>query len=242
MQNSSSTSGCRELQWLCRSTLQAAFPSFRTADVLATFYPYLGLTHTIRHKESKWVLRISDHCQGAPRAVLEAITIILGCKVLRRPPPTEAVRAYKRFREDPAVQEAVQERQRLRGRKRISSLDGSCHSLSQIYLEVNNLYFNGQIEIRKLGWGPKRSWRRLGHYDPIHHTITVSPVLDSPRVPRFVIAFVLYHEMLHDLFSNEPSRGTKRHHPREFQQAEKAHPDYLRAKNFLEAYCRRRKC
>jgi hypothetical protein len=240
MNGADSTAGCEELQWICKSALHAAFPSYRTAEVVATFYPYIGLTHTFRRQKSRWVMRISDHCRRAPRQVLEAIAIILGCKVLHRRAPQEMVRTYKQFSEETAVQASVRERRRLRGRKLISVMGGASHSLSDIFQEVNRLYFNDQIEVRTLGWGPRISWARLGHYDPIHHTITISRALDSPRVPRFVVAFVLYHEMLHGLFFSSSPAGWKRHHPQEFRRAEKSHPDYLRAKKFLTKYCRQR--
>jgi hypothetical protein len=242
MHRTGSTAACEELQWICKSTLHAAFPSFRAAEIVATFYPYIGLTHTFRHRGSKWVMRVSDHCQCAPRQVLEAITIILACKVMRRCPPQDLIRTYRHFSEEAAIQASVRERRRFRGKKLISVMGGASHSLSDIFQEVNRLYFNDQIEVKTLGWGTRISWARLGHYDPIHHTITISPALDSPRVPRFVVAFVVYHEMLHGLFFSSSSTGQMRHHPPEFRRAEKSHPDYLRAKKFLTRYCQQRKC
>lgn len=230
-----------ELQWICRSTLQSAFPSFRSTDVRASFYPYIGLTHTIRRKGSCWVLRISDHCARAPRIVIEAITVMLACKVLRRTPPAEMLKAYERFRRDPCVEAAVADRRLKRGRKVISRRDGRHHILRDIYGEANRRFFDGQVDVRMLGWSARRSWSRLGHYDPVHHSITISPVLDSPAVPRYVVAYILYHEMLHALFGDVPSAGgRRRHHPPEFRRAETSHPDYAAAKKFLGSFCRRR--
>jgi len=241
MKRADSAAGCEDLQWICKSALQAAFPSFRTAEIWATFYSYIGLTHTLRRQKSGWVMRISDHCRRAPRQVLEAIAIILACKVLHRRSPRAMVRTYRQFSEEASVRTSVCERRRLRGRKLICVRDGTSHSLANIFEEVNRVFFSNQFEVRTLGWGPRISWARLGHYDPIHHTITISPALDSPRVPRFVVAFVLYHEMLHGLFWGLSSAGQKRHHPAGFRRAEKAHPDYLRARRFLTQYCQQRR-
>ncbi len=232
----------RELEWICRSTLQATFPSFREAEVHASFYPYLGLTHTIRRRGQVWIIRISDHCAKAPRKVLEAISLILGCKILRRKPPESVARTYESFRLDPSIAAAVEARRAERGRKVIGSGAGRHHSLDEIFREVNQRFFNGQVEVRKFGWGPRLSWSRLGHYDPIHHTITVSPVLDSPRVPRWVVAYIVYHEMLHTLFGHDAPVGQRRrHHPADFRLAERAHPDFEAAKRFLSSFCRRRR-
>lgn len=226
------------LQWICRSALQAGFPSLRNAEIDASFYPYIGLTHTIRRKGSNcWVIRISDHCRHAPRQVVEAIAMILGCKIMHKRPPQKFVEIYKAFRKDPETEESVRDRRRQKGRKQIAAADGKHHSPDALYREVNSRFFNNQIEIRKIGWGFRKGWRRLGHYDPVHQTITLSPTLDSPRVPEFVVRYIVYHEMLHVVFEN----GSRRHHPPEFHRAERAYPDFARAKKFLKEYFGRRR-
>jgi len=226
------------LEWICRTVLESAIPRFRNAGIEVSFYPYVGLRHTIRRKGNKWVLRISDHCRYAPREVLEAITIILICKVMRRRAPNRVLLAYDDFSRDPSVVEAVRQRRLERGRKCISDAGGRYHSPQDIYQELNSCHFNGQVEISKIGWGPRNSWERLGHYDPVHHTVTISPVLDSPRVPGFVVAYVVYHEMLHALFEDRPDYGPRRHHTPEFRRAEEAYPDYRTAKEFLKEFCK----
>jgi hypothetical protein len=230
-----------ELQWLCRSLLRAAFPVFHDSEIEASFYPYIGMTHTIRRKGSGWLLRISDHCRCAPRPVLEAITMILGSKIMHRKPPRRFLETYEMFRESAEVEESVRERRRIRGRKQIAGVQGKHHSLARIYEEVNECFFNRQIEIRKIGWGRRRGWRRLGHYDPIHHTITISPALDSAKVPEFVIRYIVYHEMLHAVFETASSRAKKRHHTPEFHRAERGFPDFARATTFLREFIGRRR-
>jgi hypothetical protein len=229
-----------ELTEICRSALLSYSGSFRGRDISAEFYPYIGMTHTIRRRGSAWLIRISDHCRAASREVLEAIVILLACKIERRKIPSHVAEIYARFRHSPEVAANVAVRRRARGRKQIDSASGRWHSLVQIYRDLNNGYFNNQVEIRKLGWGARRSWRRLGHYDPVHHTITISPVLDSPRVPASVMAYLLYHEMLHTLFPGDCTSRRERHHPREFKAAERAFPGFESSRGFLDHFCRTR--
>ena len=229
-----------ELEWICRSLLHSSFNFFREAEIEASFYPYIGLTHSIRRKGPTWIVRVSDHCRYAPRAVLEAIVYLLACKVTRRRPPATMVRLYDQFRKEPSVSDAVDERRLRRGRKMIASAAGRFHCLEEIYRALNRRYFSEQIEIRKIGWSPRRGWSRLGHYDPIHYTITISPVLDAARVPRSVVAFLVYHELLHALFDVGPSRGHRQHHPPAFRKAEQTYEDYSSAKKFLSEFCRSR--
>jgi hypothetical protein len=225
-----------ELQWICRSTLQAMSPIFSETEVDARFYHYIGLTHTIRRKGSKWIVRISDHCRNAPAQVIEAIIVILGCKVLRGKTPRKTLEIYENFRKSSYAESAVRDRRLLKGRKHFAAESGKHYSLSEIYREVNAACFGNRIEIRRIGWGRRNSWSRLGHYDSLHHTIAISPVLDSPKVPVFVVKYLVYHEMLHAAFQD-----TKRHHPPEFRRAESAYLDFERAKKFLKEYCSRRR-
>lgn len=225
-----------ELQWICRSTLQSISPSFREIKIEAHFYRYIGLTHTIRRKGSTWAIRISDHCENAPAQVLESIIVLLSCKVLRKKPSRRAVQIYNEFRKSPEIEAAVRKRRVLKGRKEIASGSGEHHSPEEIYREINARYFGDRIEISRIGWGRRRSWRRLGHFDPLHQTITLSSVLDSPKVPDFVIKYIVYHEMLHAAFQDMP-----KHHPPIFRKTERAYPDFERAKNFLTEYCAKRR-
>jgi hypothetical protein len=224
---------------ICRRTLRSRFSEFRDREIEATFYPYVALTHRIRKKGGAWILRVSDHCRDAPVEVLEAIALILGCKIQRRRPPEDVSETYARFCGRPEMQQRVRERRLARGRKLMRAPDGRYHSLEVIFADINRRYFNDQIEVNRLGWGLRPAWRRLGHYDPLHQTITLSPVLDSPEVPAYVISYILYHEMLHVLFDEGRQPG-RRHHPDEFKRTETAYPDYGEAKNFLREFCRNR--
>ncbi len=228
-----------DLEGICRSALRSAFPSFRNRDIRASFHPYIGLTHTIRRRGSAWILRISDHCRCAPPKVLEAIAIILGCKVLRRQPPKNWLRIYEQYRHDPAVVAMVRER-RLRRGKKVIRPTGRHHDLRAYYDEINRRFFDSQVELRAIGWSARRGWTRLGHYDPVHGTVTISSVLDSPALPRMVLKYLVYHELLHAVFEEE-ARGMRRNsHSRPFREAERAYPDYATAKKVLNEFCRSR--
>ena len=230
-----------ELQWLCRVVLENFSPEFHGAAIDARFYPYIGLTHTIRRREAGWIVRVSDHCSQAPRQVLEAIIIILACKVLRKRIPKRTRLIYDGWRNESVVSDAVSVRRAAKGRKCFAVHDGRWHPLQEICRDTNRRFFNDQIEISKIGWSVRRSWGRLGHYDPTHNTIMLSPVLDSPKVPRFVVEFVVYHEMLHAIFEGADNCGPHRYHHPKFRRAERAHPDYENVKQFIETFCSRRR-
>ena len=230
-----------DLQRICQAALEKYSPEFHGATIDARFYSYIGLTHTIRRRESVWMVRISDHCRNAPREVLEAIVTILASKALRRRGSRRARRIYDDWRRESAVSDAVNSRRTAQGRKRFAAHEGRWHPLTEICRDVNHRYFNDQIEVKKIGWSLRLSWGRLGHYDPVHHTITLSPVLDSQEVPRFVVDFIVYHEMLHAVFWDEENYGFHRHHPPVFRRTERAHPDYEAVKKFIKKFCSKRR-
>lgn len=238
--NSLQDEDLERLQWVCRSVLQSSFPLFRNARIEASFYPYIGMTHTIRRRGAAWVVRISDHCRRAPGPVLEAIVMILGCKITHRRTPPRHIETYEAFRKDPVLAESVRERRRQKGRKRFAADSGKFYSLEEICREINSRYFNSQIEIERIGWGVRKGWSRLGHYDPVHRTITLSPVLDSPKIPQFVVRYIVYHEMLHAVFE-DTHRGFRKHHPPEFRRAERGYPDFARADRFLRDFFGKRR-
>ena len=91
-----------------------------------------------------------------------------------------------------------------------------------------------------LTWSKRRTKRILGHHDRVHETITISKTLDSEDVPEWFTEYILYHEMLHILFSGTGGHERGRHHPPEFRRAEEAYPDRASIKRFLDEFCRSR--
>jgi len=55
---------------------------------------------------------------------------------------------------------------------------------------------------------PRRAIR-LGSYSSLERVIRIHPVLDRAWVPRYFVAYIVYHEMLHHMIPS--ARGTSRH-------------------------------
>lgn len=111
---------------------------------------------------------------------------------------------------------------------------GECYDLQELYDAVNAAHFEGRIEAR-IGWGraaPRRRRKsiRLGVYDHQTREIRIHPALDRPDVPRFFVEFIVFHEMLHQLFpSSNGGEGRRVHHPRAFRERERTFPLYAAA-------------
>jgi len=85
-----------------------------------------------------------------------------------------------------------------------------------------------------MSWSPTKTRRILGHYDPAHNAIVISRIFDQFLVPRYVVEYIVYHEMLH-LKHPVRLRGSRRCvHSAEFQAEEKLFPRLEEAEAFLK--------
>jgi predicted metal-dependent hydrolase len=197
------------------------------------FFAFANITSTIRLREGKLLVRLSDLLEGAPEAVLESIAHILLAKIYRRPIVREHSTRYRRYVGSSEIRSKAHLIREIRGRKRISSDRGQMYNLEAIFEDLNVRFFYGLLARPQIAWSRDSSRTRLGHYDPARNTIVVSRVLDDRRVPRYAVEYILYHEMLH-LRHPVKLRGSRRSvHSLEFQAEERLFPELDRAKQFL---------
>lgn len=110
---------------------------------------------------------------------------------------------------------------------------GKYYDLRELYREINEQYFEGMITAA-ITWGAQRSRfavrkRTFGSYSERSNTIRINPVLDKKTVPRYYIAFVVYHEMLHAATGILRQGERRRIHTPEFRRRERLFKDYEKA-------------
>lgn len=116
--------------------------------------------------------------------------------------------------------------------------EGEQYNLLELYHEVNNRYFFGELDLRISWFGKKgrknRSRFTLGHYSEPLKLIKIHKTLDCKEVPRYLISYIIYHEMLHSLYPPYvDQKGVRRIHHHEFVEREKQFTDYLIAKEWI---------
>lgn len=197
------------------------------------FYPFANINNTIRLREGILKVRLSDLLEGAPEAVLKAIAHILLAKLYRKPVEAQHSTRYRRYTNSRDLTEKAHLVRQMRGRKRILGAQGQTYDLESIFEELNQRFFYGLMARPQLTWSDNHSRRLLGHYDPAHNAIVISKIFDHPRIPRYAIEYLLYHEMLH-LKHPVKLRGSRRCvHGSEFQAEEKLFPQLDDALAFL---------
>ena len=198
------------------------------------FYPFANINNTIRLRQGELKIRLSDLLEGAPEPVLEAIAHILLSKLYRKEIEPQQASRYRRYTNSRELTDKAHLVRQLRGRKNLHGTQGAVYDLEEIFEDLNRRFFFGLMARPQLTWSNVLSRRRLGHYDPAHNAIVISKVFDHPRVPRYAVEYLLYHEMLH-LKPPVKLRGSRRCvHGREFQAEEKLFPQLDQALQFLK--------
>ena len=198
------------------------------------FRRFTSLNTTIRLREGRLHVRLSDLLEHAPESVLEAIAHILVAKLYRKPVAAAASDRYRRYTQSEAVLKQAERIRQVRGRKVLSSPRGHVWDLEEVFEAVNRRFFHGLMGRPTLTWSAHVAKRMLGHYDAAHNTIVVSRVFDRPGTPRYAIEYLLYHEMLHLKHPVKVRAGRRCVHSREFQAEERLFPELELAREFLK--------
>jgi len=203
-------------------------------EIRVEFYSFANVNNTIRMREGRLLVRLSDLIEGAPESVLESIAHILLAKIYRKPiEPAHATR-YRRYVSSHDITAKAHLVRQIRGRKRIVSARGGVYHLEEIFDELNQRFFHGLLARPQMTWSQAHSRQNLGHYDPAHNAIVVSRIFDHARIPRSAVEYIVYHEMLHLKYPVK-LRGSRRCvHSREFQAEESLFPDLEQVKAFLK--------
>jgi len=213
---------------------RALRPRAPIPPISVRFRRFTSLNTTIRLREGKIFVSLSDLIEGAPESVVRAIAHILLAKLYRKPIKASQNHRFKRFVTSTAVTRQTEQIRNARGRKRYSGPEGRFYHLEEVFDALNQRYFGGILGRPELTWSEGLARRALGHYDAAHNTIVVSRVFDRPSSPRYAIEYLLYHEMLH-LKHPVKIRGVRRCvHSREFKAEEALFPQLSEALAFIK--------
>lgn len=123
---------------------------------------------------------------------------------------------------------------------------GRFHDLGQIFDELNREFFHGACAAR-ITWGHAGNQRyrrtiQLGCFVARDGLIRVHPSLDQAFVPRRYVAWVVFHEMLHEVLGVAKRGGRRSMHPPEFGALEETFPDFRECKAWERQHLHRLLC
>lgn len=204
------------------------------ADIEVSFYPYIGINHTIRLRNGKAFVRIAEIFRGAPLEIQDALAHILVAKLLRKRVPETASKIYNEFVTSEEIRHKTLESRKARGRKIITTAQGEFYDLEEIFARLNKIYFQSSLPQTIITWSAQKTFQRLGHHDSTHETIVISKSLDDKKIPTFVVEFVVYHEMLHVKHPTIYRNGRRYNHTPEFYRDEEKFAFYEEAEDWIE--------
>lgn len=203
-------------------------------EIEIRFYPYIGINHTIRVRDGKIFVRIAELCREMPLAGHKALAYILVAKILRKKVPPKAREVYTSFIKTEEIRDQAIKNKKTRGRKIVTSAQGDVYDLDEIFDDINEIYFRDAIPKPVLSWSSGKTYRILGHHDSTHQTIIISKSLDDKKVPRFVVEYVVFHEMLHIFHPVEIRNGRRIVHSPQFKRNERTFEYFEQAESWIE--------
>ena len=206
-----------------------------------SFYPYVGINHTIRIRDGRIFVRIGEICREMPLGAHKGLAYILIGKLLRKKIPTGAREVYSKFVKTTEVREKAADNKRAKGRKVVTTSKGVVYDLDEIFADLNGKYFGDAIPKPALTWSAKKTYRILGHHDATHDHIAISKSLDTTDTPRYVVEYVVFHEMLHIAHPTIHAGGRRYNHTAAFKRDEQKFAYYDEAERWIERNVRRLK-
>ena len=215
---------------------RALNPRAKIPEILITFKQYANANSRIHLADGRLEVQISDLLQSAPAPVQDALAYILLSKLYRKGIDSKALAVYRRYMNRVDVRRQLRIVKQTRGRKQITEPKGSVYDADLLFDELNLRFFGGMMAKPLLGWSVRPSLTILGHYDPSHHAIVLSSVLDTEEAPEIAVRYVMYHEMLH-LRHPEDHRGARRCvHTQAFKAEERLFPQFREAQAALRQF------
>lgn len=205
------------------------------------FYPYVGINHTIRIRSGEAFVRIAEICRNMPMGAQRSLAYILVSKLYRRRAPKWMREEYGEYIKRDEIRERSAESKRKRGRKVLTGTEGDIYDLNELFDVLNTKYFKDSLKKPVLTWSARRTYRILGHHDSTHDTIVISRSLDSSDTPRYVVEYVMFHEMLHIHHPTVHHNGRRYNHTAVFRNDEKKFRHYQAAEKWIERNVRRLK-
>ena len=114
---------------------------------------------------------------------------------------------------------------------------GEHHDLRQIFDQLNTRYFESRIEA-SITWGARtgrprrRNSIKMGSYSVEDRLIRIHRSLDRAFVPRFFVAWIVFHEMLHQVHDIRVKNGRREFHSKAFLSDEAQFEHYDEARSW----------
>src|SRR5436305_1309098 len=123
-----------------QQTYRELRPRSELPELRAEFFSFANVNSTIRLREGRLLVRVSDLLEGAPEYVLRAIAHILLAKMFRKPVDREHASRYRRYVSSHHISRKANLVRQIRGRKRIGPARGRVYDLDASFDKLNSQF------------------------------------------------------------------------------------------------------
>lgn len=109
------------------------------------------------------------------------------------------------------------------------------YDLSELFDNLNAIYFAGKVRKPLLAWHPRANYRTLGTYNFTWDILCVSRIFNDRRIPEVALRFILYHEMLHIVHGARHVDGRLIAHTPAFRRDERRFAEYDEAMKIIHS-------
>ena len=198
-----------------------------------SFAQYRELKHTWNSRNGDIEFKISDYLVGAPEDVQRSLAWYLLSRAHGRECLNSEEKPYLEYVRSNELWSEKRETYLSRAKNLSIVPRGDVRDLESVFEYVNSCYFSGRLEDPELAWVDESPLSRFGFYFGPLNLLAANKILDSERVPRYVLEFVMYHELLHHVDAGNGRTRRRVHHTTEFRKQEKAFSHYEDAERWL---------
>lgn len=202
--------------------------------IIAEFYPYSNIKLTVNPRKGKVLIRMADILSTAPKDVIISAANIIISRYMNIKCGDDYRALYREYIYSEDIRIKVRGIRRARARRRSFNPKGNFFDLEECFNNINSKYFNGSLKMPTLTWSNKRTKSSVGHYDMDLDVLVISKKLDTKKTPKYVVEFVVYHELLHQLYPGRYISGQWQVHTPEFKRSEKLFEKFDLANNWLK--------
>jgi predicted metal-dependent hydrolase len=222
-----------ELSSICENVYHSIRKNPET-KVVAEFYPYSNIKLTINKRKGQVQVRMSDLLADAPRIVLVSAANVIISRFLNKKCSEKSRLRYREYIYSDEIRNKTKNSRKVRAKPRIPQPKGKFYDLEECFENINSKYFHGALTKPTLKWSTRKSKTNLGHYDMDLDTLIVSKKLDSKNTPKYVVEYIVYHELLHQRYPGKYKNGQWVVHTPEFKQSEKLFDNFKQANSWLK--------
>jgi hypothetical protein len=193
-----------------------------------------GPLYKVRHQDRQVITVVQESFLTAPAEVIRAL-VEIGLD-----PSNREIRSVLRDYSLTKEYQRIRERLEYLGVPPGSYAAGAVHHLEQSFHRVNQTYFQGGMQKPHLVWSQRLTHRKFGHYQWDTDTVLVSSSLDDPYVPKMVVDYVIYHELLHKKIGVKRTNQNRIAHSREFRKQEEQFHQIKKARQILNKLSNKR--